>query len=320
VDQESKILSDSSSTEDSTDVPNQGKKSKFAAAWPAVSVSLLLAIILASLVMPRAEGWKVCAQQLSTAGVAVNVCRPYQLTDVPVLCIIAILIIVGWTFVSQIGIPGFVTLTRRVSQTEEKVQSQGSLQALHEQRLNAMQLQMTMASAQATATGGNANANNSIVVNLGNTRANIDLKSEQFPPPDVVAPAEVSSLDYIRNLKWGGKSDEHTFALTTASEEAPLITKFKSEYDSLAAQLGLGGVTPVESSKASRGIAPEEVETLRTSFLEIFNDEIKDLELAETAASSGKLVSEIQLTNAIESVNKLKEIWERGLRIRSQKK
>jgi hypothetical protein len=281
-------------------------------------VILLLGIIIVSLVLPVSAGWKVCAQQLSSSGVVASVCRPYQITDIPVICVIALLIIIGWRFVSQVGIPGVVTLTRRVSAAEDKANAQGARQAVHDEQLKLVELKLQQyVSNQATATGGSATSNNNMIinVNLAGTVAKINSKESEFPAIDQVGGAPIVGADQIEDFTFH-KLLVSPIVLTQSKEPAPLVQSLAEKWKKFSDDIGLETSRPIDLPGAS-AVGVNNLKLLRSGFLGLFEDEITDLKLVLTLLSNGTEIGEVNLENAVTAVDKLDEIWLHGLTVQS---
>lgn len=84
------------------------------------------ALILAGGTFLVSRGWTMCEDKLATTGTnaVVRVCRPLAVTDPPVAGALLLVVLLLLPDLAEVGIPGFLTLKRRVEQQEEKVEQQ----------------------------------------------------------------------------------------------------------------------------------------------------------------------------------------------------
>jgi len=89
-----------------------------AARWLAAALLLLAGV--AGIVI---SGWTVCEDRLAAVGgqAVVRVCRPPALIDLPVVATLAIALLLLLPDMVEIGIPGFISLKRRVEDQEAKL-------------------------------------------------------------------------------------------------------------------------------------------------------------------------------------------------------
>ncbi len=105
-----------------------------------------------------ASGWAVCEQRLATVGAqaVVEVCRPPAMSDLPVVGGVVVVLLLLLPDLAEVGLPGFISLKRRVEDTE------GRLAGLELQLTQTSQMQQ----AAAQDVDSRASAINAVNVNL----------------------------------------------------------------------------------------------------------------------------------------------------------
>jgi hypothetical protein len=86
----------------------------------------LAALVLVVGIAITGMGWRVCEDKLATTGSSAlaRVCRPPAITDPPVAAGLFLVLLLLLPDLAEIGIPGFLTLKRRVEEQQAKVEEQ----------------------------------------------------------------------------------------------------------------------------------------------------------------------------------------------------
>jgi hypothetical protein len=88
--------------------------------WSLAALVLVVGIAITGI------GWRVCEDKLATTGssAVARVCRPPTITDPPVAAGLFLVLLLLLPDLAEIGIPGFVTLKRRVEEQQARVEEQ----------------------------------------------------------------------------------------------------------------------------------------------------------------------------------------------------
>lgn len=91
--------------------------------WKPVRWSAAMLLLVAGIVGIIISRWTVCEERLATVGgqAVVRVCRPPALTDLPVVTGLLVALLLLLPDMVEIGIPGFISLKRRVEDQEAKL-------------------------------------------------------------------------------------------------------------------------------------------------------------------------------------------------------
>jgi hypothetical protein len=90
--------------------------------WKQARWAVAASLLLLGIVYSR-TGWTVCEEKLATIGnqAVVKVCRPPTLTDLPVVGGLLLMLLLLFPDLAEIGIPGFVSLKRRVEEHDAQL-------------------------------------------------------------------------------------------------------------------------------------------------------------------------------------------------------
>jgi hypothetical protein len=294
-----------------------------------VLVTLLLVVIGISLALPPLEHWQDCSQHLTSMGKIASLCRPYEITDIPALCVVGLLLILGWRFVSQVGLPGGFTLTRRVKATEALVKTQSERQQLHEEQLNDLRLQInSTAMSQAIAT---------VNVNMVDTQKNLRelaFKEAEFLPDEAnleaagVAPetaadtaAGMHTLDRdflaigeppLRVFtEHARKLDSEDHSVQSIDNRISLYSTLVDQWATLTDELQIQTSPPIPPTKS---MPPEVFIELRTQFLSLFREELDGTSLIRNRVAHGEYVPDDQISDSIQATKKLRTLWRGKIR------
>jgi hypothetical protein len=91
--------------------------------WLAVTRRVTAVMILLIGLAYALGNWRVCEDKLATVGTnaVVRICRPPILSDIPIACGLLLVLLLFLPDLSEIGIPGFVSLKRQVEDHKSKI-------------------------------------------------------------------------------------------------------------------------------------------------------------------------------------------------------
>jgi hypothetical protein len=91
--------------------------------WKPARWLAAMLLLLAGIAGIIISGWTVCEERVATVGgqAVVRVCRPPALTDLPVVTGLLVALLLLLPDLAEIGIPGFISLKRRVDDQEAKL-------------------------------------------------------------------------------------------------------------------------------------------------------------------------------------------------------
>jgi hypothetical protein len=142
------------------------------------------ALIVAGGTFLVSRGWTMCEDKLATTGTnaVVRVCRPLAITDPPVAGALLLVVLLLLPDLAEVGIPGFLTLKRRVEQQEEKVDQQAIKVEEQEAKIANLITQLAQSAVQQQAVSQTSAAQgNAVNVNLYDFQAAIKAVE---PPSD----------------------------------------------------------------------------------------------------------------------------------------
>jgi hypothetical protein len=91
--------------------------------WLALTRRTIAVMLLLVGVVYALGNWQVCEDKLATVGTnaVVRICRPPTLSDVPVAAGLLLVLLLFLPDLSEIGIPGFVSLKRQVQEQDSRI-------------------------------------------------------------------------------------------------------------------------------------------------------------------------------------------------------
>ncbi|MFL5914898.1 MAG: hypothetical protein ACJ752_04580 [Gaiellaceae bacterium] len=137
-----------------------------------------LGLIVVAAVLVTSGRWNVCRTELpSGPGPPTTVCNPPAATDLGPLLIAAIALMLLWQDIAEIGLPGGISVKRRLEQQEKKADQQEIRQGQLEERLSQVQQQIQQQTATAVAAPVTSVA---VVVQSDRVLASTEQKEQTF--------------------------------------------------------------------------------------------------------------------------------------------
>jgi hypothetical protein len=247
--------------------------------WFRIARRTLAGLLVLMVLVSALAGWfLVYEPHVLAGGKVIYVDRPMEITDVRVLFALVLALLLLWPDLSEIGVPGLLSIKRRLVAAESKADL----------------LEIQLETLNATASASASTTTNVLFVGpeeLQQLVADLPAKAEALAEP---ARAVGSA---------------HPPVVQVDEEAASLASQLLALWERLDDQIL---ITQGRAATLLRAM-PDEFKTKRQRFLALFNDEISTVRAARNNIAHARQLSGTELRSMLDIASQLLSIWKRSL-------
>lgn len=274
------------------------KPARSKSVWSRIRWSCAIAVVVAGVVV-TAHGWKVCSEEIPpTSTKPVLVCKERGSTDPTLLAGLILALLLIWPDLSQLDLPGGISLRRKVEEQEARIETQRARTEALAQHISLLQSQQQVAAAGAQAIVVLANAEDIREDLPGKTRRFLALSgapgapdlfepAEEAPEVAVPPPGEARAADLSRD-------DLERDVIALWREIGTLVRRANEAETFLKTGIGTAAVNQLVESKG-----PEAVDEL-LRWRDLFDRETELVQAARSAVLVGQPISDESLAAAVD--------------------